>query len=135
MGSGLALFALRADGTEFPVEMDEFIGFAVDGAKRMQELINDLLAYSRVGTRALHMQPLHLDQLVGGVVADLAAAINDAGASVIFDSLPKIHSDPTQLRQLFENLIGKAVKFRGKRAPEVCITAEARDGTIPVMCG
>jgi len=109
-------------------DADEFIGFAVDGAKRMQDLINDLLTYSRVGTRALQLQPVDTQQLVMGVVADLGGAIRDTRATVIFESLPTVHGDPTQLRQLFQNLIANAVKFRGERDPEVRVTAERGDG-------
>jgi PAS domain S-box-containing protein len=105
-------------------DADEFIGFAVDGAKRMQDLINDLLAYSRVGTRSLEVQPVDTQQLVNGVVADLAATIADAIATVQAQDLPIVRGDPTQLRQLFQNLITNAVKFRGERPPVVRITAE-----------
>src|SRR5205823_560527 len=81
-------------------DADEFIGFAVDGAKRMQDLINDLLAYSRVGTRSLELQPVDTQPLVDGVVADLAAAIAEAGATVEAADLPTARGDRTQLRQL-----------------------------------
>ncbi|HEY3063583.1 MAG TPA: PAS domain S-box protein [Chloroflexota bacterium] len=108
-------------------DADDFIGFAVDGAKRMQDLINDLLAYSRVGTRQLQLQPVDTSELVKGVVADLAAAIAEAGATIVSDELPTVHGDPTQLRQLFQNLIVNGMKFRGQRSPEVRITAERQD--------
>ena len=105
-------------------DADEFIGFAVDGAKRMQDLINDLLAYSRVGTRPMQLESVDSQQLVDGVVADLAPAITEAGATVHADGLPIVRGDPVQLRQLFQNLITNAVKFRGERSPQVRITAE-----------
>jgi PAS domain S-box-containing protein len=105
-------------------DADEFVGFAVDGAKRMQDLINDLLAYSRVETRSLELQPVDTQQLVDGVVADLAAAIAEAGATVEAEYLPIVRGDLVQLRQLFQNLITNAVKFRGERPPQVRITAE-----------
>jgi len=105
-------------------DADEFIGFAVDGAKRMQDLINDLLAYSRVGTRPLQLQSVDSQQLVNGVVADLGAAIAEAGATIEAEGLPLIRGDPSQLRQLFQNLITNAVKFRGERPPQVRVTAD-----------
>jgi len=108
-------------------DADEFIGFAVDGAKRMQDLINDLLAYSRVGTRALELQLVDIQQLVDSVVADLSTAIAEAGAAVEAADLPILRGDPTQLRQLFQNLITNAVKFRGERPPLIRITAERQD--------
>jgi PAS domain S-box-containing protein len=120
------LLARRYTG-KLDQDADEFIGFAVDGAKRMQDLINDLLAYSRVGTRELEVQPVDTGQLISGVVADLAAAIDEADATVVAEDLPTVRGDPTQLRQLFQNLIANAIKFRGPRAPEVRISAERQD--------
>src|ERR687885_2672944 len=79
-------------------DADEFIGFAVDGARRMQELINDLLTYSRVGTRALQLEQVDAGQLVEEVAGDLAAAIDEAGASVTHDELPVVRADRVQLR-------------------------------------
>src|SRR5919204_1485176 len=92
-------------------DADEFIGFAVDGARRMQELINDLLAYSRVGTRALHVEDLDTSHLVDQVIADLSAAIRDTRAHVVHDDLPSVQADAIQLQQLFQNLIANALKF------------------------
>jgi PAS domain S-box-containing protein len=98
-------------------DADEFIGFAVDGARRMQELINDLLTYSRVGTRLLELEAVDGNQLLDQVVSDLAAAIQDSGASVTRDDLPILRGDPTQLRQLFQNLIANGIKFRRPDEP------------------
>jgi PAS domain S-box-containing protein len=109
-------------------DADEFIGFAVDGARRMQELINDLLAYSRVGTRALQVEAVDTAGLVDQVVTDLAAAVEESSATVSRDPLPIVRGDPTQLRQLFQNLLANAVKFRGERPPEVQVTAERQRG-------
>jgi PAS domain S-box-containing protein len=105
-------------------DADEFIGFAVDGARRMQELINDLLAYSRVGTRALHVEDLDMGHLVDQVIADLSAAIADAGATVTRDELPIVRGDRTQLRQLFQNLMANGIKFsRPDTPPHVHVSA------------
>jgi PAS domain S-box-containing protein len=105
-------------------DADEFIGFAVDGARRMQDLINDLLAYSRVGTRALQVEEIDTGELVDQVIGDLAAAMADAGASVTRDELPRVRADGTQLRQLFQNLIANGIKFsRPDTPPQVHVSA------------
>jgi PAS domain S-box-containing protein len=110
------LLARRYQG-KLGEDADEFIGFAVDGAQRMQELINDLLTYSRVGTRGLELQAVDLTQVVDQVVTDLAAAIAEAQASVTRDTLPTVLGDPIQLRQLFQNLIANGIKFRRPGQP------------------
>jgi PAS domain S-box-containing protein len=105
-------------------DADEFIGFAVDGARRMQELINDLLTYSRVGTRALQLEQVDAGQLVEEVAGDLAAAIDEAGASVTHDELPVVRADRVQLRQLLQNLIANGIKFsRPDTPPHVHVSA------------
>ena len=93
-------------------DADEFIGFAVDGARRMQELINDLLTFSRVGSRPLELQSVDTALIVDRVISDLEGAIEDSGATVTRDELPTVRADPTQVQQLFQNLIANAVKFR-----------------------
>jgi PAS domain S-box-containing protein len=110
-------------------DADEFIGFAVDGARRMQELINDLLTYSRVGTRPLALDTVDSNQLVDQVVSDLAAAIQDSSGSVICDDLPVVRGDPTQLRQLFQNLIANGMKFhRPDEPPRMHVSAAQEHG-------
>jgi PAS domain S-box-containing protein len=116
------LLARRYKG-RLDADADEFIDFAVDGARRMQDLINDLLTYSRVGTRALLPEQVDTGRLVDQVVGDLAAALEESGGRVEHAELPLIYGDPTQLRQLFQNLIANAVKFHGGRTPEVTVTA------------
>ncbi len=121
------LLARRYQG-KLDEDADEFIGFAVDGARRMQELINDLLTYSRVGTRAPQLESVDVGQMVDQVVSDLAAAIEESGASVTHDDLPTLQADPTQLRQLFQNLIANAIKFhRPGQAPSVQVFAARED--------
>jgi len=122
------LLARRYTG-KLDQDADEFIGFAVDGARRMQELINDLLTYSRVGTRPLQLEVVDTAQTVDQVVSDLAAAIQDSHATVIRDDLPQLRGDPTQLRQLFQNLIANGIKFhRPDDAPLVHISATREHG-------
>lgn len=105
-------------------DADAFIGFAVDGAQRMQLLINDLLAYSRVSTRGEPPEPTDCNDVVDAVSVDLTTAIAESGAEVTRSDLPIVMADRSQLRQLFQNLISNAIKFRGERAPRVHVTAE-----------
>jgi PAS domain S-box-containing protein len=121
------LLARRYQG-KLDQDADEFIGFAVDGARRMQELINDLLAYSRVGSRALDLQPVDAAGVVDRVISDLRVAIEDSGASVRHEELPIIIADPGQLQQLFQNLITNGIKFHRPGVPPVVhIAARADD--------
>jgi PAS domain S-box-containing protein len=108
-------------------DADEFIAYAVDGATRMQALINDLLAYSRVGTRGRPFEVVDTATLVDQVSADLSVAIGEADATITRGSLPQVMGDPLQLGQLFQNLVSNAIKFRGEIRPEVRITAD-REG-------
>ncbi len=105
----------------------EFIGFAVDGARRMQRLIQDLLMYSRVGTRGKKFERTDCNEVLGQVIANLQVAIQESGGLVTHDTLPTVMADASQLPQVFQNLISNAIKFRGKDAPRVHVTA-ARQG-------
>jgi PAS domain S-box-containing protein len=109
-------------------DADEFIGYAVDGATRMQQLINALLDYSRVGTRGKSSEPTDCEDVLNHAVANLQAAIEENGAVVTHDQLPTVMADATQMVQLFQNLIGNAIKFHSDRRPEVHVRAE-RNGT------
>jgi signal transduction histidine kinase len=102
----------------------EFIGFTVDGCKRMQTLINDLLAFSRVGTQGKPMEVVDCDQLVSRVLKSLRRAVDDSGAVITKEALPVVIADEGQLSQLFQNLLGNAMKFRGREAPRIHISAE-----------
>lgn len=108
-------------------DANEFIQFAVEGAARMRHLINDLLRYSRVGTRGKPLQAIRCDQVVAEALANLSVAIEESGARITTGELPVVMGDPTQLVQLFQNLIGNAIKFRADRRPEIHIDA-APDG-------
>jgi len=109
-------------------DADEFIGFAVDGATRMQTLINELLTYSRVGTRGKPFQTVDLEGVLGSVLKGLEPAIAQAGAVVLREPMPTIVCDPVQLGQVFQNLIANALKFHGAATPEVRIEAERGEG-------
>ncbi len=105
----------------------EFIGFAVDGARRMQVLIADLLAYSRIGTRGQSFQPVNCEQVLEKAMINLHIAIQESGAQITHPPLPTVWGDAMQLTQLFQNLIGNAIKFRRDRPPEICIRAEPEE--------
>lgn len=105
----------------------EFINFAVDGAKRMQMLINDLLAYSRLGTRAKEFKPTDCNAVLKHVLQNLEMAIKESGARITHDPLPTVPCDDTQLTQLLQNLIGNGLKFRGDSPPEIHIGATRQD--------
>ena len=105
-------------------DANDFINFAVDGAKRMQNLINDLLLYSRVGTRGKKFEITNSDEILNQALSDLKLLIDDSGAKITYDPLPKVNADNVQVGQLFQNLIGNAIKFHNEEPPKVHITAE-----------
>lgn len=109
-------------------DADEFIGFAVDGSTRMQRLLNDLLAYSRVGTRSKPFAAVECDSVLSDALANLKPAIEESGARVTHEPLPIVRGDEVQLIQLFQNLLGNAAKFRGHEPLQVHISAELQDG-------
>ncbi len=104
-------------------DADEFIRYAVDGVTRMQNLINDLLAYSRVGTRGNPMTAVDTNLVMSRALANLGTAIEESGATIHCGELPALHADMTQMDQLFQNLVGNAIKYRGEGTPEVRISA------------
>jgi nitrogen fixation negative regulator NifL len=105
-------------------DADEFIGYAVDGATRMQGLINDLLAYSRIGRSGSPREPTDCSGVLGRVLTDLKVAIEESGAVVTHGTLPEVMGDAAQLRQVFQNLISNAIKFRGQEPPRIHVSCE-----------
>lgn len=105
----------------------EYLVEIVDGGKRMQQLIQDLLAYSRVGTRTQELTPVDCKTVLREVLKNLQVAIAEKNAMVIYDSLPTVMADKTQLLQLFQNLIGNAIKFCRQDQPQVHISALKRE--------
>jgi PAS domain S-box-containing protein len=105
-------------------DADEFIAFAVDGASRMQRLIQDLLAYSRVGTKGKELQETASGRALAQALVNLRAAVEASGAEVTHDSLPVVLADDSQLVQLFQNLVGNAIKYQGPGIPRVHVSAE-----------
>jgi signal transduction histidine kinase len=113
---------------------DQYIDFAVDGAKRMQTLINDLLAFSRAGRSGREQEAIDLNGVVIEARSALSGALEDSDACVVVDELPTVLGDRAQLTSLFQNLIANAVKFRGTKAPVVCISALHQDGEWQLSC-
>lgn len=109
-------------------EEREFIGYAVDGAGRMQTLIQDLLSYARVDTRGRPMEPTDCEHVLETVLANLRVAIGESEAVIEHERLPTVKGDSVQLTQVFQNLIGNAIKFHGKAAPNVHIGAQRNNG-------
>jgi len=97
----------------------EFINYAVDGSTRMKTLINDLLAYSRVGTRGKEFALTDCEDVLERVLSTLQVSIKESQAKVTHDPLPRVIADDTQLEMLFQNLIGNAIKFHSKKPPKV----------------
>jgi PAS domain S-box-containing protein len=109
-------------------DADEFINYAVDGCNRMQSLIRDLLAYSRSGQDGKPLRAVSSESVLKEALTNLQAAIAESGASVTHDSLPTIASDNSQLVQIFQNLVGNAIKYRGASAPRVHVSAAKNGG-------
>jgi len=109
-------------------DADAFIAFAVDGASRMQRLIQDLLAYSHVGTKGIDLLDVSSEDALHRALANLHDAIETSGALVTHDPIPVVLADETQLVQLFQNLIGNAVKYHGREIPAVHVSAVRNGG-------
>src|SRR6267378_1266670 len=112
MVSSYTQLLMRRYGDKLDGDAKDFTAFIVDGATRMKQLIEDLLAYSRVGTRDKNFKPVDVESPLKRALINLRAAIQDSGAAVTQDMLPTIPCDEVQLAQLFQNLIGNALKFR-----------------------
>ena len=127
VASYLQLLERRYKGA-LDADADEFIGYAVDGASRMQTLLHDLLAYSRVGTRGKPLVPTGSGEVLSQTLMNLKVAIEESGAEVTHGDLPEVLADGTQLSQVFQNLIGNAIKFRGDRSPRIEISLDRSGG-------
>ena len=108
-------------------DADKFIGYASEGAQRMQVLIQDLLAFSRVGRRDVASSSVDCNAVMQGVVETLSSVIEGSGAVVTWETLPAVWANRTQMAQLFQNLVGNAVKFRGQERPMISVRAEKAD--------
>jgi PAS domain S-box-containing protein len=107
---------------------DEFVQHAVEGASRMKTLISDLLTYSRLGSRPEAFKAADCSRILKGALANLGVAIEESGAVIQFEDLPVVLGDPTQLTQLFQNLLANAIKFRKASPPSIQVSAMRRGG-------
>ncbi len=112
---------------QLDAQADKFIAFATEGATRMQQLLEDLLDYSRVSRRPQPFEPINCTTILKDVLTDLAVTMQESSAVVTADSLPTVLGDRTQLRQLLQNLISNAIKFRREEPPLVHIRAEPQE--------
>ena len=124
--SYVQLLAKRYKG-KLDADADDFIHFAEDGAVRMWKLINDLLTYSRVGTHGKELEPTNCETALLQTLDNLKVAVEENQALVTHDALPTLTADNLQLIQLFQNLIGNAIKFRGDEPPRIHVSA-SRNG-------
>lgn len=128
VSSYVQLLKSRYEG-KLDSDADDFIGYAVDGARHMQNLTSDLLDYSRVGTRGRPPKPTNTRVALDHALANLKVAIDESGAVITHDSLPTAIADETQLVSLFQNLIVNAINFRGDDPPRIHVSAERKGGS------
>jgi light-regulated signal transduction histidine kinase (bacteriophytochrome) len=122
----MSLLKNRCQG-KLDAKSDEYIAFASDGAARMQRLIDDLLVYSRAG-RGEITERTDIGGVLERVLASLTVSIQESAAAVTHDPLPTIACNPLELTQVFQNLIGNAIKFREERQPEIHVAAQRQAG-------
>ena len=128
MVSSYTQLVLRRYGERLDGDAKEFMNYVVEGAARMKQLIEDLLVYSRVGTRGKDFQPVDVEVPLRNALTNLRKSIEEASAAITWDPLPAAAGDDTQLAQLFQNLIGNALKFRGADPPRVHVGVVEREG-------
>jgi signal transduction histidine kinase len=121
------LLARRYRG-KLDADADQFIAYAVDGAERMQRLIDDLLVLSRVGSRGGRFEPADCEAALAHAADNLKVAIEESRAALTHDPLPTVAADEGQLVQLFQNLVANAIKFHGEAPPRVHVSAEQNAG-------
>ncbi len=114
----------RRYGDKLDQDAKDFIGYAVEGSTRMQQLINDLLTYSRVGTKVKPFEPVDLEAVFAGIMDNLKVTIQESNATITHDSLPTVQADDLQMLQLFQNLVSNGIKFHGEEAPRVHVSAK-----------
>jgi PAS domain S-box-containing protein len=124
VGSYVQLLARRYRG-RLDADADLFIDFAVEGATRMQQLINDLLSFSRAGRQQEPLAPVDCNEVLANARKNLQRAIEEAGASIQAEPLPTVLGNASQLTQVFQNLLANAIKFHGPQPPQIWVSAEA----------
>jgi len=122
--SGFVQLLSRRYQGQIDEKADTFIAYVVDGVTHMQRLLNDLLTFSRVGSGGLKLQHIHLQSALDRAMQNLRKAIDESGTTFILENLPVVWADKTQMTQLFQNLIGNAIKFRGDKNPVIHISVE-----------
>src|SRR5688572_11735190 len=122
----------RRYGDRFDGDAREFMAYIVDGAARMKQLIEDLLAYSRVGTRAREFKRVRLAAVLERACINLRAALEESGAEITHDALGEVDGDELQLAQLLQNLISNAIKFRGAAAPRVHVACAEKEAEYEI---
>ncbi len=125
--AGFVALLQQRYGGQLDEKADGYIRSAVDGAVRMQTLIDGLLSYSRVGTSRRAAAPADARKSLDHALANLQASIEESGANIVVEAMPVIQADTVQLAQLFQNLIANAIKFRGDKPPEIAVGAQ-REG-------
>jgi len=121
------LLSKRYEG-QLDEKADKYIGYIIHGTTRMRALINDLLAYSRVETREKPFESVNTETLIEGVLGNLQSAIRERGAVVSHDPLPLVKGDPSQLEQVFHNIMDNALKFHGEEPPRIHVSAREGEG-------
>jgi light-regulated signal transduction histidine kinase (bacteriophytochrome) len=129
---GFAALLQRKYDDELDETAQGYLRHILDGTRRMQRLIDGLLAYGRIGRQETAFDPVPLDEVLSRVVRDLDAAVEEEQATIIVDDLPTVSGDRTQLEQLFQNLLLNALKFHDEKPPHVEVAAE-RDGSAWVL--
>ena len=109
-----------------------YMGFIRDGVQRMRILIGDLLTFSRVGSPTSEAGPISLDAALDQALGNLQIAVEEAGAVVQVEPLPRVRADRSEIAQVFQNLVGNALKFRGEDVPHVRISADRREQVVCV---
>ncbi|QIZ69792.1 PAS domain S-box protein [Oxynema aestuarii] len=116
-------------GDRLDAKAEKYINYITDGSARMQQLIEDLLDYSRVGTRGQEFEPIESEEILQQAIANLHVSIHKNHAAITHDPLPAIVGDAKQLARLLQNLISNAIKYRGERSPAVHVSARRQDRT------
>lgn len=122
----------RRYGDELDEDAEEFIAFAVDGADRMREMVDGLLDYARVDAKGEPFEPVELDGVLEETLDTLRMKIDESGAEIAAESLPRVRGDEAQLRQLFQNLLSNAIEYSGDGSPRISVEAERTGETWTV---
>jgi light-regulated signal transduction histidine kinase (bacteriophytochrome) len=108
-------------------QSEKYMAYIVDGATRMQQMIQDLLTYSRAGREENTLEPISMEAVLKETLVTLDPVIQESGAAISYNSLPTVLAQPAQIRQLLQNLLSNALKFRGDKPPRVHVSAKQQD--------